>query len=235
MGKRRLYYIFLFVLTYSQLSFGADLSCSIQAAVRCICAASLMVDCGSGFSGYIANEEKPNSVVVSVYDKASGKKQDVIMNNPPEGIRSYYAGLDRDPWITRQLGDKGITINSNTQLDVTSAKFPDSLTLYSDADKKGAKSKTQAAAESKYKYSCFYASQPSLVKSQSCNETVCAGTAKCWEKGQYIGQTALACKAKGTACPSASACAADDAVHTDTPKQVDTENFEDSLRHRGVR
>lgn len=236
MRKKLFFHVITSVfLMYSPLSFAADLSCSLQGAVRCLCAASLMADCGSGFSGYIANEEKPNSIVVSVYDKASGKKQDVVMSNPPEGIRSYYAGIDRDPWITRQLGDKGITITSNTQLDVTSAKFPDSLTLYSDPNKKGAKSKTQAAAESKYQYSCFYASQPSLVKSQSCNDTVCAGSAKCWEKGQYIGQTGLGCKAKGSACPSASACAADKAVDTDTPRQVDTENFEDSLRQRAVR
>lgn len=213
----------------------ADLSCSLKSAVRCLCAASLVVDCGSGFSGYIADEEKPNSIVVSVYDKTTGKKQEVVINNPPEGIRSYYGGIDSDPWIIRQLGDKGIAFTSNSQLDLISAKFPESLTLYSDANKNGAKSKTQAVEESKYQYSCFYADEPSLLKSKSCNETVCAGSVKCWEKEQYIGLTTVACKANGTACPSASACAADMNILTEASKKYDTEKFENNLRKRAVR
>lgn len=116
-------YISIFILFVSLRSLGASISCKLKDAVRCLCPASLTVDCDKGFTGFIANDEKPQSIVVSVYDKEKGTAKEVTLENPPEGIRSYYAGIDSDAWITRQLGDKGITITSNTQLNVTSANF----------------------------------------------------------------------------------------------------------------
>lgn len=233
MSKKRLHFAgILFFLTFSSVSFAADLSCSIKAVARCICPASMVMDCGSGFSGYIANDEKPKSITISVFDKTTGKKQDVVLDNPPQGVRSYYAGIDGDPWVIRQLGDKGIAINSKTQLDMSSARFPDTVNLYSDENKNGPKSKNSAAAEAQFKYSCYYLHPPTVVSTPGCSQPACASRAKCWKDGRYLGETGIACKYKDSTCPSASACAADEDVLSDVPKEVGKESFEDGLRER---
>lgn len=227
-------YISIFILFVSLRSLGASISCKLKDAVKCLCPASLTVDCGKGFTGFIANDEKPQSIVVSVYDKEKGTTKEVTLENPPEGIRSYYAGIDSDAWITRQLGDKGITITSNTQLNVTSAKFPESLTLYEDHSKIGPKNKNQVVAPSKFKYLCYYTKEPSLIKDDSCHNSVCSGSVNCWEQDKSIGETTVACKPVGNACPSASACADDNDVKVNKSPNHATETFETDLRQREI-
>lgn len=236
MFKKLVFYFLSYIfLIYSSFSHAEDLSCDLRGLSDCQnCVSSLSVNCGSGFGGNIANDEKPKSIVVAVMDLKTGRVKKVELKKPPRGIKYYYSDGAADSWIADRLRDQGIVLTLNTNVSVTSATFPETLKLYSDNNKSGPKTKTQAVTKPKHKYSCLYKYAPMLVSSSKCKETLCTSIGECWENDGYVGVMSLNCRAIGKACPSASACAADADVTQSTAKQVDRESFESELRQRSV-
>jgi hypothetical protein len=226
----------LFVLSLSLLSVfsatakAADLSCKLESVVRSPSPASIFLDCGDGFSGHVANEERPTSITLLVQENST-EKREVILNNPPNGIRSYY-GDQNDGWILKQLGDLGIVINSKTHFALKFATFPDTLILYRDTNKRNPLSKPSQTFSPQYSLSCFYASKPQLISSSLSTEMICSGIATCWRNNQFIGSIPVACLAKETTCPSASACAVDPNAQPSTPTSVDVDSFEEMLKNK---
>lgn len=113
-------------LNSQSASNGQVATYEIRAAARCICNASLMVSGDNGQSGYVLDSQKVSSIKISVQNK------EVVLQNPPQGIRSYYAGAESDAWIKAELAKKGIKLGANDSVDLIS--FTGSVSLFEDAD-----------------------------------------------------------------------------------------------------
>jgi hypothetical protein len=227
----------ILIIFFSTISWAAELKCGLQGAVRCLCPASMSIDCGNGIAGYVDNEERPKALIVSVFDKSTGSAREITLPNPPNGVRSYYAGLERDEWLRSRLSKQNVTFNANTDIQVTSATFPDSLTLFQDPHKKavarGGGSQQQGA-----KYRCYYLDEPRLAKSNKCGDAICTAKAMCWEGDRLLGEATVGCLGRGSQCPTASNCAADNSVETYTSQTATPDPFESQLRKKaneGVR
>lgn len=96
----------------------------INAVARCICNASMIVRGDNGQVGNVLNSQKVSSIKISVQNK------EVVLQNPPAGIRVYYAGAENDAWVKAELAKKGIKLGNNDSVDLIS--FTGSVTLYTD-------------------------------------------------------------------------------------------------------
>lgn len=229
---------FVTVLALSLLfviqSKAADHTCKVQAVAKCMCPASMILDCGKGFSGHVADDEKPKAITIAVFDGSTGQKKDIVLQNPPKDVRSYYGDLTEDSWITKQLGDRGIISTSKTQIDLVNVQFPESLTLYDKWDKTGPKQSGAggiAATESELR--CVYLQPPTIINSAQCNEKVCSGTMKCWKGAKLYGEGVGACRTKAGGCPTATVCANDESTTADTSTSTPKDAFESSLPSSG--
>lgn len=123
------------MLALASAPLHADEICAIQAAVRCSCPASMVVTCQSGRQGFVDDAQLARSITISVTNTATGDVQTVVLNDPPSGIRSYYANLNEDPWIVAQLGAQGLTNLNGLILNVKSIRFGDEVVLYASPHK----------------------------------------------------------------------------------------------------
>lgn len=105
---------------------GASATYQIVAAAKCICNASLVVKSDDGKSGYVLNSQKVKSITVRVQNK------EVTLENPPAGVRDYYAGAEDDAWVKSELSKKGIKLKEGDSVDMMS--FKGNVTLYSDSN-----------------------------------------------------------------------------------------------------
>jgi hypothetical protein len=97
---------------------------TIQSVARCICKASMSVQSESGKVGSVLNSQKVASIKLAVGGK------EVVLKNPPKGIRSYYAGAERDSWVLAELLKQKVKVGPNDSIDLIS--FTGSLTLFED-------------------------------------------------------------------------------------------------------
>lgn len=101
-----------------------DVTYKIIAVARCICVASMVVKDENGQGGHILDKQKVSSILVNVQNK------DVVLENPPDGIRNYYAGLNSNKWVIAELAKKGIKLEGYDSIALISFSGP--VTLYTD-------------------------------------------------------------------------------------------------------
>jgi hypothetical protein len=107
----------------SQSTAGAPVATyEIVAVARCICNASMIVRGDNGQAGSVLDSQKVSSIKIRVQNK------EVVLQNPPGGIRDYYAGAENDAWVKAELAKKGIKLGNNDSVDLIS--FTGSVTLY---------------------------------------------------------------------------------------------------------
>lgn len=98
----------------------------LLAVARCLCNASILVKSDSGQEGYVLNSQIVSSITVLVQDR------EVVLKNPPAGIRDYYAGLESDSWVKDELDKMGIKLADNDSVELIS--FTGSVVLYAGPD-----------------------------------------------------------------------------------------------------
>ena len=119
-------------LAFAGSPLAADEVCTIKAAVRCACRAEMLVACQSGRNGFVDNDERARSLTLSVVNPSTGQKREVLLTDPPAGIRSYYGTLNDDTWVAAQLDAQGLTKLEGLVLNVKTIRFADDVALYDD-------------------------------------------------------------------------------------------------------
>lgn len=214
----------LLTLAYFSNFASAQMECDIGGVARCICPASMMVQCENGtYNGNIKDDVKPLAIRVSVLNPDTGQNESVWLENPPGEVRQYYGNTANNPWVLRQLGDRGILVRSNTQINLTSARVGNDVTLYQDFN---AQTPVNRESEVAQGIQCGYSQNPGIASASACgSQKLCFGTASCYENGQVLGHFFnLSCSALPDGeCPSATKCANDTSVQVGLSNQVEYE------------
>lgn len=211
------------MVLWSVNSQADDMTCASKGAVRCPCPASMLVSCpGYDGSKYIGNDQKIKSVTIRVKLK-TGETKSVVIENPKDGIRSYYAAQYNEE--AKEAARKaGIKEGDVDFMSLDTFVADSDITLYEDAGPSfgGGLDNVPVARRSGTSSGekCIYESKPALVTAKGCGaQKICVGLIKCNDgmKGQ-VG--CLAKGAAGTECPSADACVADPDVVFGEPSKV---------------
>ena len=207
--------------TLTSQAHAGDLSCEIQAVAKCLCPASMTLDCGS-VKGYVDNDEPVKSVVIA-YRTASGKKGTLLLQNPKSTAMELYAAKSNAE-VKAALRTKGVD-PATTEADVQLLTLDGSAKIYEDPYKKQLASSSDAGEGSRHS-GCVWVGLPQVVKATGCGSAICTGTVSC-RKGSERGEGLAGCKAKadGKSCGTAQACAEDpdvtfaesDTVNADGP------------------
>ena len=74
----------------------------------------MLVLSNKGQSGYVLDSQLASSIKIRV------QNTDVALSNPPQPVRFYYAGAERDAWMITQLAEQGIQLRKGDAVDLIS-------------------------------------------------------------------------------------------------------------------
>ena len=81
---------------------GKTVSCHNTLTSKCLCDASMILDCGH-LLGAVRNETKLDHLKLAITSR-TGQVRFVTLQNPPGGIRDYYA-IERNDWVWANTPD----------------------------------------------------------------------------------------------------------------------------------
>jgi hypothetical protein len=117
----------LFFALVMTASFGAKadstVSCQVMSVARCICAASIYVDCQGLGQGFIADATKATSITFANEENS----QHVSLAKPKEILRNYYAPSETSE--IKKLAKKA-GIKNFQSLMMISVEVPSTTKLY---------------------------------------------------------------------------------------------------------
>lgn len=105
--------------------------CDNIATVRCLCAASMIMKCGK-VAGHI-RDEAPLAYLRVVVKSKNGVTRTVTLNNPPNGIRDYYAVMSNE-WLLNNI--PGLKAGDQINVDTNGYGLDVDTPLFSDSDAK---------------------------------------------------------------------------------------------------
>lgn len=210
--------------------------CTPAGVVRCLCAASMDLQCEDGSSGWVLNEEKVSSIRVTVFDPSTGRSSAYQLDNPPKGVRSYSGGADKDSWVLSNLKKQGVTLKSGARVDLTKVSFSAKPKLFKDNDGKTPIDEIPPQASKYEGVQCDYDRDPVMLSGSSCNENLCAGSATCTQDGVPLGSgLALACRALGNGqCPTAMDCVNDENIKVQTVDVASSQSDSSGAQHKNT-
>ena len=223
MSFKKVFILSLFFLMGLGSSFAihaATVECGNLSAAKTIGASTLSLTCGDQ-NGFVKNEAALDYLKV-VVTKSDGQQKVYTLKNPPGGIREYYAGGEKDPWVLNQLRGK-LAFGDTVEIHHNGYGLKSGTSLYNDVyayDKIG----VVGGGSTGDKYLCLYTFRPSVITTKACG-TFCTAVVDCNINGKKI-TTGVLCKTNnnGEDCPSATKCAADE--HTDLPKHIGAGNYD---------
>src|SRR6185312_501203 len=203
--------IFVVLSLGASFAFAAATTCQIQDAVRCLCAASLKVNCDNGTEGYINNTTAISSITLKTVDDV-GIEKTITLQNPPGKVADYYSAKD-NPWVKSQLAAQGVQFKEVYGQSFTTASAP---ALFADSTGHSPAGPVEAAADDGIQ--CNTLSE--IPNSKNCRMKVhCQQTSSGVTKD--LGDGEAACKLnQQRKCPSATDCAHDKTVSVDDSPRV---------------
>jgi hypothetical protein len=203
-------------------AFAADLTCEITGAVRCLCPASMSVDCGS-VSGFVDDKEPVKSVTIA-YRTETGESGTLVLTNPKGTARDFYAA-DYNDEVKAALRKKGIDAEK-ANVSGKSIVIASTAKIYADPDKKETVSGGSGGGSGVS--DCSWVTRPQVIQAKGCGTAFCIGQASC--RG---AEGTVACKAKadGKNCGTAQACAEDPDV---VPVDAENVQIEGSIKGAGT-
>lgn len=210
-------------LGFQSFAVAADtVSCISKGAVRCMCPASMIVQCADGRQGFIGNAESVSSVVVT-YRSESGVQKTITLNNPAGKARDFYAAKYNEE-VKAALQKAGVTFNENDQVDLKSITVSKSAKLYDDPKMEKEVSKNDAQPTSdEMPSSCNYQGYQRIVGIPETKfQKTCVSWTSCSYKDGKNVVGALACSAPTGACPQdALDCASDEKTPAIEPEVLE--------------
>ena len=192
------------------------IECDNTMVAKCMCAASMVMKCGN-ITGNI-KDDAPLDFLKLVVTSSQGQQRTVTITKPPGRIRDYYA-LEYNDWIKKNLPG-GYKAGDKLQVAVNGFGLDSTTPLYNDHN---ANNQIGAAGGgSGPSQKCWYVEQPSVVDFPSgCTKNACVAKGECYDSSGRIFRTNIFCKAiKGSSCPSADECAADEDVQVADPQNA---------------
>ncbi len=125
--------LLLTALLSASVARAEDVTCTIKSVARCACPASMSVACPHA-SGYIANEQKVKSATF-LFVSASGKERTLVIANPREGIRNYYAAQYNDE-VRAEIARLGLRLGDGDRVSLQSFVSDSKPRLYRDPHRK---------------------------------------------------------------------------------------------------
>lgn len=213
---------FLIGLGNSFVVHAAAVECGSLSVCRGLCPA-LSLTCGDQ-SGFVKNEAALDHLKI-VIRKSNGQEKVYTLKNPPGGVRDYYAGVERNPWVVNQLRGK-LAYGDTVEVHHNGYGLKSGTPLYKNWDaeeQKGAVGETPLSQLSTGgKMLCQYTSHPTVITTKSCG-TFCMSSIHCRLDGiEYKGSAFCKAGKDGETCPSADICAGDD---PDIPKMKPAINY----------
>lgn len=188
---------------YFHLAIAQATECDVTAVARC-CVEAMGVECVGGAKGYMRNDAKLERLKVRVTSR-NGTSREVVLNDPPGGIRDYYA-IRYNDWVTGQLR---LRYGDEVEVARNGYVVSDDTPLYDDfsADTFIMRAGQNRRSNRSSQYDCNYTGQPYLIDAQQCGQKICFGEANCRINGRE-GLYSVACHANSNeTCPTANECA----------------------------
>lgn len=109
-----------------------NVSCKITGVVRCICPASLYVECENGlYSGQMMDDQKVTSITMKVKLK-DGTENSIMVPSPSLDINTYYRNAHKASKEVSRIS--GISAEQISEISLSSFSASTNLQLYEDAD-----------------------------------------------------------------------------------------------------
>ena len=195
--------------------FSKIVKCEGVSIKRCICPASMAIRCGSK-EGHIKDDARLKYLKVVVTSK-DGIQSTVTLNNPPDGIRSYYS-VENNDWVKQNI--RGLKATDNISVSKEGYGLEDSTQLYSDPNATQSLGSLSSAEATEEEQCTYIDDRPVIVDySEGCNNMkMCTAKIKCNLKdGVYIGSAICPATIQG-GCPNATDCALDTKIQFSKPK-----------------
>jgi len=207
----KLFFILAVLFINITAVYAGNKTCTIESVVRCMCPASMFVDCGTDGSGNLKNDEKVKSVKLAIVDKNTGTKRYITLNEADLSnfkARDFY-GANYSKELRGLAGAK-----DKEEISADNLVMDSGVKLYEDTNgtvEVGAKASSSSS-------NCSYVDDfPQIANySGACGgKKICVARIQCKDLGgaPYIG--IAACPASKGSCPSATDCAADQLVSTE--------------------
>ena len=198
---------FLMGLSSSFVIHAAAIECGKLSAARSPGVPTLSLTCGDQ-NGFVKNEAALDHLKV-VVTKSNGQQHVYTLKNPPGGIRDYYAGVEKNPWVINQLRGK-LAYGDTVEVSHNGYGLKSGTPLYSDWKAENQIGEVGGGGNSGSKMSCRYTSRPTVITTKACG-TFCMSGIDCDINGKkYTGHVFCKADRDGEACPSADKCAEDD-------------------------
>lgn len=210
-----LYSLFALVDLYAE----STVECDNVAMMRCMCDAPMIINC-SGLEGNVKADAPLKYVRITVKSK-NGQTKEVTLQNPPGGIRNYYAAQTNE-WVISQL--KNLKFGDDVTVSTNGYGLGAETPLYSDTSAKNVIGTVSSKALVNEEQ-CKYVDEVPLVASYgSCSGKICSAKISCnFPDGNFTGSALCPANTDGS-CPSATDCALDDKIQFTDPKDVKSIN-----------
>ena len=200
----------------------ATVECGSLSACRGLgpCSEVLSLKCGNQ-SGFVKNEASLDSLKV-VVTKSNGQQQVYTLKDPPGGVREYYAGVEKHPWVINQLRTK-LAYGDTIEVHQNGYGLKSGTPLYVDWDAQEQIGVVgEGAGNTGDEMLCQYTSRPTVITTKACG-TFCMSGIDCDINGtKYTGHVFCKAPENDGSCPSANKCAEDD---PDIPKMEAAINY----------
>jgi hypothetical protein len=183
------------------------------------CVAPYSVRCSGNRLGQVRAVEQVRGVRVQIFNSTTGVATEFDLPQISGTLESLNTP-ERNPAIMAALRSRGTQVNGQ-QINLSRVTFASGPpAMFQDMNARTPLAPpAQAPAPVTGGTICAYHEQPIMISPENCaNQSYCTGQATCYENGRLLGgRIQIACRSVRGRCPSATACAADEAISPSTP------------------
>jgi hypothetical protein len=207
----------LFILLMNLLHAADQKTCSVQGAVRCLCKASMTIDCGNDGRGFVINNEKVLGAKLVINNKLTGKMREVKLTENQIGhitARELYV-----PNYSEEIR-KLVSANPNEEINTDTITLDSKAKLYTDSN---ATYEIPQNSASEMNNCSFVDDVPAVATYRGAcgNKKICVARIQCIsEQNGGPSVSIAACPAINDNCPTADQCAQDQEIILQDPASM---------------